>query len=810
MQADIRPCHRVVQHPVGHGVHERAQLPGPDDVGVQDQVFALLHNLLHAGPGRRDPHQRDVHQPLHAAGRVAVPVNQLIQHVPGVLPVGDGRNPLVRLDAPRRVGDVFLRQIGVHCNVHQAVALVRRRGLAFSGGDGLVEHLHIQLIAHRLHVPVLAVPQKAARAADLEIPHGDAEPRPETGELPDGRKPLGRHLGQHLVPLEGEVGVGLAVGPPHPPADLVQLGQPHPVGILDDQSVAVAHVHAGLDQGGADQHVNLVVQQLLPHRGNLFLGHLAVGNADARPRHQLAHPGGALLDGLHPVVQVIDLPAPAQLPADRLGHNALVVFQHIGLDGLALKGRLLNGAHVPDARERHVQRAGNGGGAQGQHIHANEVFLELFLVLDAEPLLLVNDDQPQVAELHVVRQQPVGAHHNVHRAVLQPANRLLLFPGAAVTGQQPDADGERLHPGGGRVEMLPRQNGGGGQNGALLAAHDALEGGPQRHLGFAHAHVAAEQPVHRPGLFHVVLDLGGTGQLVGGLLIGKALLKIPLPGVVRREGIARRLLAPGVQLNQLFGHRLGGGLDLAPGPGPLAPAQTAQLDVVGIPRRCVAGQKVQLGNGNIEHILFVILDAQIILGHALHRHALDAGVPADAVVLVNHQIPGGDLGQAVQGVLCLFALLLAGGAALAKGPPRQNRIAGKGELAPGGQMPRQYLHQTRRGGRGGIGGHGQAFVPQIAAEPRRGALGTRQQRYGVAAVAQRFQIVQQGSHLAVPGGQRVGGGVDDVFQRLVRHTAGKIFGADRAVPPRPGPQIPRIGVQAVQPRAEHAVLQQAF
>ena len=51
---------------------------------------------------------------------------------------------------------------------------------------------------------------------------------------------------------------------------------------------------------------------------------------------------------------------------------------------------------------------------------------------------------------------------------------------------------------------------------------------------------------------------------------------------------------------------------------------------------------VQLGDRDVEHVLFVVLDAQIILGDALHGHPLDARIAADAVVLVYHQVAHSD------------------------------------------------------------------------------------------------------------------------------------------------------------------------
>ena len=112
---------------------------------------------------------------------------------------------------------------------------------------------------------VLAVAQEAARAAYLQIAHSDAEPGAEGGKLPDGGKPLGGDFGQHLVARKGEIRIRLAGRTPHTAAYLVELRKAHPVGILDNQRVAVAHINAGLDQRRADKDVDLIVQQLLPN-----------------------------------------------------------------------------------------------------------------------------------------------------------------------------------------------------------------------------------------------------------------------------------------------------------------------------------------------------------------------------------------------------------------------------------------------------------------------------------------------------------------------------------------------------------------
>ena len=134
---------------------------------IQHDGVLLLGHLVHAHGGGLHPHQRNVHQVAHRGRRVTVAVDELVQHVGGVLRGLDGGNALVGLDAAGAVGDVFLRDVGVHPQVHQAFALVALHRLALGAGDGLPQHLDIEVVAHGLHVAVLAVAQQTACAANL-------------------------------------------------------------------------------------------------------------------------------------------------------------------------------------------------------------------------------------------------------------------------------------------------------------------------------------------------------------------------------------------------------------------------------------------------------------------------------------------------------------------------------------------------------------------------------------------------------------------------------------------------------------------
>ena len=132
--------------------------------------------------------------------------------------------------------------------------------------------------------------------------------------------------------------------------------------------------------------------------------------------------GRDLLDVRHPVVDEEDLALPQQLPADGLGDRPLVVLADVGEDGLAVGRRGVEQGQVPDAGEAHLEGAGDRGGGQGEHVDVGAQLLDGLLVADSEALLLVDDQQPEVLELQIARQQPMGADHDVDRAVRQPVH----------------------------------------------------------------------------------------------------------------------------------------------------------------------------------------------------------------------------------------------------------------------------------------------------------------------------------------------------------------------------------------------------
>ena len=289
----------------------------------------------------------------------------------------------------------------------------------------------------------------------------------------------------------------------------MELGEAQPVGVLHDEGIDVGNVDARLNNGGAHQHIRLAIHHGLHNGGQLLFAHLAVAHhhPDLRPQ-QFLDAGGGEVDGLHPVVEVVDLTAPGQFLPHGVLQDPPVMLQYISLHRLTVGWRLLNGRHIPQTGEGHVQRPGDGGSRQGQHVHLTAHLLEPLLVGHAEALLLVDDQQPQILELHIFLQEFMGADQQVQTAGAGGLQNAFLFLGGGEPGEHLDLHWEIFEPAAGGGIVLLGQNGGRHQDRRLLAVQNTFHNGPERHLRLAIAHIAAEQAIHGPGLLHILFDVG--------------------------------------------------------------------------------------------------------------------------------------------------------------------------------------------------------------------------------------------------------------------------------------------------------------
>ena len=124
-------------------------------------------------------------------------------------------------------------------------------------------------------------------------------------------------------------------------------------------------------------------------------------------------------------------PSRATSRSQRLLDELLVVLADVGLDRPPALGRRLDHADVAQPGERHLQRARDRRRAHRDHVDLELELAHQLLLLDAEALLLVDDQQPEVLRAHVAREQPVRADQDVDLALGEALDRLALLGGGA-------------------------------------------------------------------------------------------------------------------------------------------------------------------------------------------------------------------------------------------------------------------------------------------------------------------------------------------------------------------------------------------
>ena len=237
----------------------------------------------------------------------------------------------------------------------------------------------------------------------------------------------------------------------------------------------------------------------------------------------------------------------------------------------------------------------------------------------AEALLLVDHEEPEIAELDVLGEQAMRADDDVDLAFAQVLERLGLLGLRAEPADHVDAHGKRREPRAQRLEMLQREHRRRREHGHLLAVHHGLERGAHRDFRLAEAHVAAQQAIHGRGRLHVALDVLDGAGLVGRELVGERELELLLPVRVGRERVPLHGLARGVELEQLVGHVAHGLLDARLG---LLPGGAAET----IERRVAAAREL------LHEVEPVDRDEQLVVAGVAQLHEL-ARLVADVDLL---------------------------------------------------------------------------------------------------------------------------------------------------------------------------------
>ena len=246
--------------------------------------------------------------------------------------------------------------------------------------------------------------------------------------------------------------------------------------------------------------------------------------------------GCQLGEVLYAVIDEEKLPIAAELEVHRLADNLFIEGVHLGLYGIAIGGRSLDDAEVAGTHKRELQRARDGRSGERERVDAHLELAQLLLHRHTKLLLLVNDEQTEVLELHRLADELVRAHHDVHLTTLEALEHLLRVGSRAGTTQVFHLAGQVLQALREGAPMLIGQHGGGYEHRYLFSVARSLEGCTNRHLSLAEAHIATYEAVHGTFTFHVALDINGSLQLVGRIFVEEAGLQLMLQETIGAIG----------------------------------------------------------------------------------------------------------------------------------------------------------------------------------------------------------------------------------------------------------------------------------
>ena len=294
-----------------------------------------------------------------------------------------------------------------------------------------------------------------------------------------------------------------------------------------------------------------------------------------------------------------------------------------------------------------MQRARDRRRAEREHVDLEPQLAQQLLLRDAEPLLLVDDDEAELLRDHVAREHAMRPDEHVHLAGREVGEHLLHLRGLAEARDHVDAHREVAVALAKRVPVLLRQHGGRYEHQRLLPAHGDGERGPDGDFGLPEADVTAHEPVHRPRRFEVFLHGFDRGALILGLAVRELALEALDPLVVDVIGDSGLRLPLRVELNELAGHlaQVGARPRLQVVPRLAAELREGRRLRVGAD---VAADLADLLVRDVDAVVAAVGEQQVVARDTGDLSRLEAEELRDAVVLVHDVVAGAQVGEALQ------------------------------------------------------------------------------------------------------------------------------------------------------------------
>ena len=291
-------------------------------------------------------------------------------------------------------------------------------------------------------------------------------------------------------------------------------------------------------------------------------------------------------------------------------------------------------------------------------------FLEALLVLDAEMLLLVDNDETEILEAHPFAEHRMGADDDIELS--RGGAKLGGFKtgGANHPRHVRDLDRQMCEARGEILVMLTREKRRRHDHRHLLAFDRSSEGRAQGNLGLAETDVAADEAVHRPAGSHVVQNCVDRGLLVVGFLIGKAGAKFGILIFWRDELRSRLGLPRGGDLDQTRRHVENALAHARLALLPSNATQSVEFDFCLL--RAIARQKLEIFDGQKQLGALGIMQLEAIMRRAGGLDRLQTGETRDPMIDMDNDVACGERPRFGQKILGTARLAAAAGQPVAQ------------------------------------------------------------------------------------------------------------------------------------------------
>ena len=235
----------------------------------------------------------------------------------------------------------------------------------------------------------------------------------------------------------------------------MEIGQPEAVGVNDNDGVGIGYVNTVFHNGGAEQHIGVVVDKS-------YHGALQVGRRHLPVCYSYAGFGKALPDDFCKSRQRSDarcyhksLPAPVEFSADGLSEHFGVEGMNFRLNGTAPFRGCLQKREITRSHEGKLECAWNRGGGEGKGVNVGSELANAFFYGHTEFLLFINDEQTQVMKLYAAADgEFMGADEDVNTSFAQVGQYLPGLGRRSGTAEVVNPYGKIFEPPLKRMKML--------------------------------------------------------------------------------------------------------------------------------------------------------------------------------------------------------------------------------------------------------------------------------------------------------------------------------------------------------------------